>query len=305
MKNIEINELPELFKNKKISLNQARDILWTTIYLKPYEYGLQTLTEDQRSDYLIWLSQRFIQLLNNYKHGTVCFSFFLKACIKKSLNGWIKRQLKKYAGENCLEQHLLLENEEKESPVDFMAQTEKINVEMLNKILNKYSDKQQKIVKDFIHICACKACHELDLDIIKAISDFLGINFTSFLKEINELKTITSKKNQKRQQIIERRNRAFYFHKKFLFELSRLDPSSISYNLILEKYKNQTENWKKINEELKHKFSSSPTSTQIALSTGIKPRQVSFYLNHKKKRSDLLPFINYPLNSPFDESEEK
>ena len=85
--------------------------------------------------------------------------------------------------------------------------------------------------------------------------------------------------------------RVYFFHKKYLYELMRVDPESPSYEDLIKRYKMHTNTWKKHNLLLSNRFSLSPSAKEIAENVGMKPRTVWFYLNHAKKRKDLFPFL--------------
>lgn len=290
-KTISVNSLPELVKDGKISILEAKDFLWCELYKNPATYCLATLDEDQKSEFLISISQKLSDFIQRYKKGPVPFDCFLKACIKRAFASWIRKELKKIAGENCLNENHILDYEQlvfEQSPQhideDKTYQKEKA----------KLSEKRKKILKDLIHICACKACNEIDDEMIARIADFLEIEVSDFKDEIKELRQKTQDKVKRRQIMIQRRNQAFFFRKKFLYQLRRLEKDTASYSVLLEKYKAQTQSWKKINEQLEHRFYPCPTTKDISSSCGIKQRQVSYYLNHQKKRRDILSFIECP-----------
>lgn len=302
MNTIKISELPLLVKEGKIDLADAKNELWSDIYQRPVLYGLKGLTEDQKSDFLMWMSSSFEGLIKNFRQGEIDFFFYVRTCIKRNLNSWIPRILNRAAGDNCICDQIATEYDSISDT--FIPVTKKEKIELLKETLSTFTKKQQEIIKTFVHICACRAVNELEEDTMNNICDFLGIDRNLFKTQIEKLKKLTGKKSLNRKKIIEKRNKAFFYHKKFLYELSRLENSSVSYDFIFEKFMSHTANWKKINEELLHRHSASPTTIEISKVTGIKHRQVSFYLNHKKKRKTLYPFIDFP-EGPLPGSGEK
>ncbi|MGI5057681.1 hypothetical protein [Treponema pectinovorum] len=290
-KTICVKDLPKLVNEGKISILEAKDFLWCELYKNPENYCLSSLDEDQKSEFLISISSKFSIFIEKYKEGSVPFDFFLRACIKRAFASWIRKELKKIAGENCLNENNILDYEQRlsEQVIEPVEDEKKICGEKI-----KLSPKKKQILKDLIHICACKACNEIDDEIISKVANFLEIEVSDFKSEINQLRAKTEGKLERRKTMIQRRNQAFFFRKKFLYQLNRLEKNTASYSLLLKKYKAQTQSWEKINEELEHRFFSCPTTKEISFTSGIKFRQVSYYLNHQKKRKDIFSFIECP-----------
>lgn len=299
MQQIQITQIPQLLKTKKITEQTARNFIWEEIFNNPRKYGLCTLTEDQLSEFLLFGSSVFIQYVKNYTNSSIDFTIFLRACIKHTYKNWLKRQIKAKAGEQCLQDQSIFDFEYRQEKMneDYIEKNHSFQTKQnFSKTLDNMSKKKQEILKEFIHICACKACNEIDPAMLKNISEFLKMNHEHFCREIEELKLRTACKRAKRNFMLERRNRAFFFHKRSLFELSKIDPSSSCYNTVSEKYENQTNSWKNINSLLKHRFVVSPTVAEISKVTGIKERRVSFFLTHRQKTLNFMPFIENAQN---------
>ncbi len=307
MQKTNVNLLPGLLKNGNISQQQARNIIWEELFNFPFKYGMGTLTYDQKSEFLLWLSQKFISFLKSYQENTVSFDFFLNICIQKYQKNWLKKQSHYYSGENCFTDHFCMEYEQREQENlceigHLLDDNEKKNA--LKQKINDSKNKQKKIIQDYIHLCACKACNELDIQTIDNISEILEIDFEKFKKQIENLKLATRQKVVRRQEMINRRDRAFFFHKRALYELGKIDGNSGTYKKTLEKYNFQTKNWQRLNDQLRKRYKMSPTSLDIALNTGINARKVSFYLCHKKKKKDLMDFLEDESDKEPDNEED-
>ena len=119
MQQIQITQIPQLLKTKKITEQTARNFIWEEIFNNPRKYGLCTLTEDQLSEFLLFGSSVFIQYVKNYTNSSINFTIFLRACIKHTYKNWLKRQIKAKAGEQCLQD---------QSIFDFEYRQEKMNI---------------------------------------------------------------------------------------------------------------------------------------------------------------------------------
>lgn len=291
-----INKLPALVRQGKITLDEGRNILWTDIHRHPFFYGIATLSEDQRSEFLIWMRNNMRTLIAKFRDGPVPFRNFARICVWRSLKGWFRKEAKKNARDSCLPDSFLagFAPDIEESGDEIISAIERNSGDNTPEISRKLSEKQKRNIRNLIHIFACKSCNELDEQMTAKLAKFLEIPEKDFEEEIELLKKATSKKKDSRRKIIERRNKAFFFHKKFEFELSKLDSEYASYGDVLKRYRKNTENWKVINEQLTHKYQAAPSLAQISRSTGIKERRVSFYLTHLKKRKDIMSFIRFP-----------
>ena len=295
----ELNELPVKVKRGELTAQEASDKLWIFIYQNPHYFGLQSLDEDQRSDFLIAFSPYFKNLILKYDRNTVSFYSFLRSSLKLSETSWLKRHLKKYASYQTVsdiyqQDEETVENSFEEKTIDrsFKKSLEENILEDIDYLnMNNLSKKKQEVIRNFIHIMACKACNELTDEHISRIASFLNLDEEVFFNEIKNLKKISGCRLATRKKIIERRNQAYFFHKKYLYELMRIDPESPSYEDLIKRYKMHTNTWKKHNLLLSNRFSLSPSAKEIAENVGMKPRTVWFYLNHAKKRKDLFPFL--------------
>lgn len=300
-----INKLPALVRQGKITLDEGRNILWTDIHRHPFFYGIATLSEDQRSEFLIWMRNNMRTLIAKFRDGPVPFRNFARICVWRSLKGWFRKEAKSNARNSCLPDNFLagFAPDIEEPGDEIISAIEKYSADNTPEISRKLSEKQKQNIRNLIHIFACKACNELDEQMTAKLAKFLGIPEKDFEEELDLLRKATSRKKDSRQKIIERRNKAFFFHKKFEFELSKLDCEYASYEDVLKRYRKNTENWKVINEQLTHKHQAAPSLAQISRSTGIKERRVSFYLAHLKKRKDIMSFIRFPQEE--DENEDR
>ncbi len=296
MQKININRVPEFLSSGLITEQTARNIIWEELFNFPFKYGIAGLTEDQRSSFLLDISDRFIGFVKKYQKNTVHFEFFLGVCLQKYVRNWRRKEARKFSSENCLRDQIFLAYESKENE-------NKIDMESFLDSQKKYEDikrklvtskpKSREVLQNYIHLCACKACNEIDSHIINRVSEFIGMELKDFSRQIEGLRLATREKYERRNELITSRDRAFFFHKRALYELTNTDEDTRFNQKIRHQYDSQTETWKSLNETLKNRFKISPSTVQIADTTGMPLRKVYFYLNHKSPRS-MLPFIEKP-----------
>lgn len=142
--------------------------------------------------------------------------------------------------------------------------------------------KRDKRVADLTAlVLMMKACTDVDDDTISAVSDFTKINKTLLYDKIQELKQTMDRRDRNHQKLIQRRNNAFFFHRKYMQEMISPDSTEKKVKILKEKYDGQTKKWESNNKTLAL-HSNSPSNEEIAKTIGIKPRMVSFYINNAR-----------------------
>ena len=290
-----INQIPQQVKNGVLSIKEASDIIWVDIFKNPHSYGISNFDEDQKSEFLLYISPRFSKIIKKYSHGSISFFFYLRGFVKFAAGSFIRKSLKKYAADSCSADLLeLTVAEENENCITTNSESDtSISFDALQKSY-RVTPKRASILKKYIHILACRECNTLDEETSDKIANFLKIESEEFKNQLEKFKKQTEKKLRARQTIIERRNRAYFYRKKFLFELSHLDPESKMYKVVKERLTSQTNTWKNTNKLLKTHCSIAPSNEQIASLLKIRSRQVSFYLNRYEYWRKIFPFINFP-----------
>ena len=101
---------------------------------------------------------------------------------------------------------------------------------------------------------------------------------------IQQLKNEITKKDSRKNLIDERRNAAYFHHKKYTKQINKLESSSkinASYNKVAlaQKYAKKTDSWINLTKKLQNgKINLRPTNKSIAKLLGLCERQISHYL---------------------------
>lgn len=288
----QINSLPQDYKNGKLSLKQASDKLWVLLYQNPRLFGLVTLSADDVSDFLLYNRELFSKMLVRYKAGPVPFISYVKKGVLNSLPGFIRKKLRTYAGTNSLDSIMAVKEDDFSYEIDF---TEKLESDStLIEASDKPNDFTLDRIKRRVKLLALHECNNLTDSLIQKISDFLEVDRDKFIDELNGIKDSTRKKINKRELLIIRRNRAFYFKNKYERELERLEEGTPCYETTKIKMKKHYEAWKKNNELLVKSCSTSPSYALISRETGLAQKTVSYYLSVIRLKRNFWPFINKP-----------
>lgn len=276
MQKVNINDLPNLFRENKITKQEIINILWAEIYTKPNFYGLQDFDEDEKSDFLIDFREKIILILKNYDEKQGCLQSFLRGCIKFRKISWEKKRRQEEISSQTAGIFLAGKSKDEYSSKfeDNLSESEKGN----HKILKNGSKCKMKIKALTMLILTLKACREIDDNLISKISDFTGLTEDVLQKLVQEMKNVAFKKEEKREKLIAKRNNAFYFRRKYGLEMQNLGNDALSYSNLKERYENQSKNWIKNNALLTRSSVTSPSNNEIAKKLGLKPRTVGFYL---------------------------
>lgn len=295
MKKVRINDLPKAIAEKQLSKKEGVNIIWIELYTHPIKYGLVHFSEDQKSDFLLGMHKIFERLFDKFIPGTLTFQAYLMGCVSNYKMSFLRRQAERETKRKTLNAYLLSEFEEKEQKYNIELPEDDENLPRATKTLAEIAEKQkgtsaekrcQRVAELTALVLMMKACKDIDDDTINSVSKFTGVDKALLLEKVQELKESMQKKEEHSQELISKRNNAFYFHRKYMQEM--LSPSSDGSRLetLRSRYEKQTRKWKIHNETLSLR-ASTPSNEEIARILGLKPRTVSFYINHAKKNSFL------------------
>lgn len=292
MNNEDIEKLPNLVKSGKISITEAVNVIWEDIYTKPYYYGLGYFTDDQRSEFLIEIHDLLEKLFAKFNGGALSFRAFVAGCIANNKMSFLRTQFSKSTEDRSMVGFLKTRGEEESEKYENGFE----NIEAYEKQeakVKKFSDiieqettdrkkRDKRIAEVTTLVLALKACKDLDDDMVCKVSDFTEIDKEVLYDKLQELKKSMGTREKNHQKIVRKRNNAFFYHRKYMEEMISPDTSEKKLARLRQKYEIQTKKWEDSNKILSE-FSQSPSNDEIAKAIGLKPRMVSFYINHARK----------------------
>lgn len=288
MTHIDIEQIPGLVAEGAMSKKEGAYRIWEDIYCNPSNYGLALLDEDEKSDFLLSLLEKFEHAITDFVPQKAKFSTYLHGRLKIAYFGWHRRQLTDVVGETITCTALQTQYDEevhKYETAENAADDEKLAI-----IARKFTTfKQRASAKTTALVLTLKHCHNVDGTILKNVSRFLDIDVEELESLVRSLRKQSDAKVTRRERVIRRRDNAFYYHRKYMDELSRLQEGTARFEKVQQKYQKQTENWIRQNELLAHRYVLSPTNESIAKEIGMKPRKVSFYISRAVRNRN--PFL--------------
>lgn len=296
MHKYKIDELPDLLRTGKITEKEGTDILWEEIYTHPVLYGLARFSEDQKSEFLIKMQQKFCFLFKKFVPGIVPFSIFIKNCIPYYKQTFLREEKKQAASQNFLNAYMKFEIEKDfykynaEHKISRYESTEE-NARNFSDITEQRPDtkeKRKKRTADLVTlILMMKACTDIDDEVIQNVSNFTGVEKDALYNAVQTLKGTMKIREHKRNLLIEKRNNAFFFHRKYMMQMAHGNATEAILEKIKEKYETRTDAWKRNNAILENRIQAAPSDKEVGKVLGIKPRMVNFYINHARNEKNI------------------
>jgi len=293
----ELKALPEQIKEGKVSAKQAIDEIGGFINKNYPVFGLNKYDEDFRSDIILMFFERANRILETYNNKTSDFFTYLYSTISSLINTRRKKLAIQSLKENIDFNEGINMNEEKV----FFYKNSNSYTHDLNDVPYAYKPKNvdalkkmfRELAKDNcdkkILVLAIKASFYITDEQVKKVCKIYNLREKDLYDAIQYCKETLEEKSLKRTKLQERRNYAYYHHKKYDSQLEKIKDSEnqndfIRKNNILEKQKKHYKNWQKLNK----KFSDGilflrPTNKTVADLLGICERQISYYINCAKQ----------------------
>ena len=276
-----IESLPQLVAEGKLTKREAAKIIWEDMYLYPMKYGL-SLRNDAKSEFLLYLQERIDSIFDDYEPGKILFRTYIWGLVKQTYQTWKRKRRKEYADEESIKKSLTsiyddIIGKHYEQEIKSMDDDDE-------EVKEQWKRKEREMTEKAALILALKSCYDIDEKLVESVSKFSHINKSTLFEKIEKMKEKSEHKIRRRNAIIRSRDNAFYYHRKYRIELSKLKEGTSSFERVQKKYQQQTERWIRQNNLLAHRYILSPSNVDVAGELGMKPRQVCFYINHIRKR---------------------
>lgn len=288
MAHIDIERIPALVAEGTMSKKEGAYRIWEDLYCSPHKYGLALLDEDEKSDFLLSVLEKLEQVLTDFVPEKAKFCTYLNGVLKVMQFGWRRKQFTNVVEETIT--HTTLETQYDEELYKYETAYNAAKDETKEILTQTFmTPKQQAIAKATALVLTLKHCHDVDGTILKNVSRFVKLDVAELESLVRKLRNQTEPKVARRVHVIRRRDNAFYYHRKYQHELSRLQEGTARFEHVQQKYQKQTENWIRQNKLLAHRYVLSPTNETIGHEIGIEPRKVSFYISRAVRKHN--PFL--------------
>ena len=294
----EINRLPVLVKNGELSQNVALNKILTVIYTNPHRFCLGQLSDDDRSDFFLFLYTKLRNIFTNYNSKGSPFIVYLYSCISLELSAWNRMRYRNSFSADCT--NFIIEQLYEEEV--FLYEQHEISLcpppALLPKQLctasyhpitqYKLTDTKKFLKNDRDRkaalVLALKSCYYINDNDIDRICCLCGCNKGNLTNTIQTLKSSLTNKAERVRKYKERRDISFFFHRRYSSQLKNLPFNSYRYEQLSRKYERQSKLWKKKNDFLQNSKSRvTPTNKAVAEVLGLCERQVCYYIAYAKE----------------------
>lgn len=294
----DLNNLPQQLRAGIITPKGAINVICNFVAKNYPIYGLHKYDEDFRQDIILTLIEKGPKLLQMYNADYGDFFTFIYYYISTLINSRIKNRIMNKMKDNLAIEESIRSFDEKEYDyhrIDFKNfdipkapfARKTISPDELQQAIKTLSLKHQdkKVI-----ILALKSSYYLTDSQIQKICKIYKIKPDYFYSMIQHCKDSIEKRTNKREKAQERRNFAYYHHKRYSRILQNLKEEEILENkyYVREQFEHKESkhrsNWNKLNKafEQGHLYLR-PTNKTVANLMGICERQVNYYINCAKK----------------------
>lgn len=313
MKINEFNELPQKLADGLLSQREVLNQLCSFVTQNYPLFGLQKYDEDTRQEIMLGIVEKGIHIISVYNPeiGDFFTFFYCHVCsiintlAKKNTSSYLQDRLNMVEGINTVNEKTV-----KYHKIDFQnfevskapMNRQKLSPEELQQALKELqlnaSDKK-------IIILALKSSYYLTDEQIERLCSIYKIKPEYFYNMIQYCKDSIQKKSERRAKTQERRNFAYYHHRRYKTLLDDMlkEPENEQNVILSSKFerleKKHEKNWLNLNKSFEegHLYLR-PTNKTVANLLGICERQVAYYIKCAKKES------NKEINIAGDEDDD-
>ena len=276
MKNVDIESIPQLVREAQLTHHEAAAALWEDIYRHPFQYGLGTLDDDDKSEFLLSVHKKLETLAVNFRPGTCRFRTYVGGYLKNAVKAWQRKKQLQATGDMLVS---FAARQDYENAEENYMQRQEAPARIVPPNQRRKTRKR-RIAEKTALILLMRACTDADDRLIANIARYTGTSGELLWDMVQRLKQTMAKKEHRRLLVRQRRDNAYYFHQKYALMLRKNTPGSSTYRSYQQRFAEHTNRWKKWNEKLSHRLLCSPSNATIAAELGMTPRQVYFYINH-------------------------
>lgn len=300
MTDLKLDDIPDLVKSNKLTKQEACVQIYHILYTNPPRFGLHTIDEDLRSDFLLYFLQyKTNSLLEKYDPSISPFGAYIYRTVQTSLLTFIKKasdrnNYNKFFIQDsiCDYQAQMQENENSLIHVasdvpefSTSSKNEEIPALVYKQIFTKgthrlsLKDSRERKIKRGILILALKSAWYISDSQINKVSTLCNISPKVLTDSVCKLKSKLINKALNRQQIENNRNRAYCFIHNYRMQLANNETDNFKFEQLQKKIDFQTENWNKKTRKLNSgRNKIAPTNSEIGEIIGLSGRFVSFYI---------------------------
>lgn len=206
--------------------------LLAEIFKSPRYYNLEYLSEDEISNFLLWILPHVSRLLDSYDEKTSSFITYFTSAIRLRVKGWKRQCIKDTVLQNVLDTYHYKESNYDECIVSEQsfsyATDKKIDINLKTPL-----SKRQTLT---ILVLSLRSIFTLNQNIIDTIPSLTGISREKFEQYIHTIKEKMKGKKQNYDELERRINRDYILTQQYEVELQNIKPDTAHYETLKRKY---------------------------------------------------------------------
>lgn len=271
----------------KVSMNKAVSALGVFLYTRLYQYRLEFLDEDNRSDFILWLYPSFKRFISRFDAEKSSFRTYLHLMITLSYKTFIKEKYTKIMRQRIVEieegTRLLSISAEKYNTENWNSYSSEKKTEYL-KTKNAIPDTAQAKRNDTvltrrILLLACKSDYFLDDAAIIRVAQRTQVDEYWLRERLHEIQLHCKNRYKKIHDETEKRNRYYIRAQKCLYEMRKFGSESDRYPQLQNEYEYCNKQWRRLKEK-SSKHIIGPSNRFLSKTLGIKRGTVDSTLAH-------------------------
>jgi len=285
-----IDDLPNLVQAGTISKEEAVKKIAEYIYREPYRFGLGGFDDDFKSEIILTVLQKGEQVFKRFDKNCGAFGSYLYAFVQGLILTQKREEIRKFIADSNMKAFSYPEDSKRtDESLSFIVAEPKVRYAPVSntkiwKALSRRCNATNAGDAKTALILALKSSYYIPASSVDEVSSYCKLQSAELQRLIAELNSLLYSRIERRNTIIKRRDNAYYFHRKYYMQLKLRDKEKTDTELLLKKYRKQTESWKHKNKELREsRWRVCPTNKMIANILGICERQVSHYITRAQK----------------------
>ena len=296
-----LDKIPQVLAEGGMTVDEAAMKVLEVVYTNPGRFNLLDMAEDERSDFLLETLPKFRRLLERYDKSLGPLGAYVYYSLPGWRFTWSKRFWDSASGkkgvgpsirdiyEDTLERRPLLVAEPRG------AKKRQGNGDSVSLVFKrvfgpvKYSlEPREKVHRQrSALVLALKSAWYIDDDSVKKVCGFCGCSSENMNQVLEKIKTSLVEKNERRQDMAERRDKAWYFVCKYRQRLAVLSPNSDAWKKVKRKLDYQLSSWKTKNRLLQGcRMNLTPRNEDLAKMLHLHPHRITAFLRYARKMAD-------------------
>lgn len=224
--------------------DRAVSALIEYLYEALFKFRLDGLTDDTRSDFILWMYPRFPAIVEQFNPARASFNTYLNWVVRLSYRTFIRNLYSREARQRIYEMEETTrlrsaEDEWLDSDEAMAGAAEKDCGYELTEILGRtaaLSEKQRTIFNRKVYLLACKAGNYLDDAQIKRVAELCGCGEDHLREKIDQLRRECGAKNDRQRRTEEKINGYYVRSQRCLYEMKLMDRDTARYESLRKEY---------------------------------------------------------------------